>query len=198
MNCMTDSDNTGLFPGYLSLHIHIHPLYAPNQYIFLWEVVPSMPSGQYSLQTPRQTGNFLFLSYCHPFFGANIRWFIRWRKVTALPCSGIKNSWPVSPNIHHSIKYAPSITGQGISTVVLLYKERAFQWHKDNTKSGYIRRRTFSPTNISPVLQMIEFKLCGRIKPAQDIYYQFIFENHVYYLYFCRRIVRFFRHSTFD
>lgn len=43
-------------------------------------------------------------------------------------------------------QYAPSITGQGISTVVLLYKERAFRWHKDNTKSGYIhRRRTFSP-----------------------------------------------------
>lgn len=59
-------------------------------------------------------------------------------------------------------QYAPSITGQGISTVVLLYKERAFRRHKDNTKSGHIhRRRTFSPTDISPVLQMMDVQVVG-------------------------------------
>lgn len=59
-------------------------------------------------------------------------------------------------------QYAPSITGQGISTVVLLYKERAFRRHKDNTKSGHIhRRRTFSPTDISPVLQMMDIQVVG-------------------------------------
>ena len=129
LNCTKGWDNICLFPGYLSLHIHVHPLYAPNQYIFLWEDVPSMPSGQYPLQTPRQTGNYLFLSYCHPFFDANIR-IIRWRKVTASPCSDIKNSWPVSPNTYHSIKYAPSITRQSISTVVYCIKRE----HFDGTK----------------------------------------------------------------
>lgn len=64
-------------------------------------------------------------------------------------------------------QYAPSITGQGISTVVLLYKERAFRWHKDNTKSGYIhRRRTFSPIDTSPVLQMMDIQVVGGIKLA--------------------------------
>ncbi len=34
----------------------------------------------------------------------------------------------------------------------LLYKEREFRRHKDNMKSGHIyRRRTFSPTDISPL-----------------------------------------------
>lgn len=46
--------------------------------------------------------------------------------------------------------------------------DRAYRWHKDNTKSGYIRRRrTFSPTNISPVLQMMDIQVvCGGIKLA--------------------------------
>lgn len=136
LNCIKGWDNISLFPGYLSLHIHVYLLYAPNQYIFLWEVVPSMLSGQYPLLTPCQTGNFLFLSYSHPFFGANIR-FIRWRKVTTLPCSDIKTHDLYLSNVHPPTKYAPSIIGQSILTVVLLYKERAFRWHKDNTKSGY-------------------------------------------------------------
>ena len=169
LNCIKGWDNISLFPGYLSLHIHIHPLYAPNQYIFLGEVVPSMPSGQCPLQTPRQTGNFLFLSSCHPFFGANIR-FIRWRKVTALPCSDIKNSWPVSPNTHHSIKYAPSITGQSISTVVLLLLlcRESF----DGTK--IIRNQDIFTAAVNfPHWYLSSFPndgysscLCGRIKPA--------------------------------
>jgi hypothetical protein len=78
--------------------------------------------------------------------------------------------------------------------------DRAYRWHKDNTKSGYIHRRcTFSPTNISPVLQMMDIQVVwGDKTGGSDIYYQFIFENHVYYRYFCHGIVRFFIHSTFD
>lgn len=89
-------------------------------------------------------------------------------------------------------QYAPSITEQGILTVVLLYKERAFRWHKDNTKSGYIhRRRTFSPTDISPVLQMMDVQVVwGDKTGGSDIYffYWFVLEEHMYYIYFCQSV----------
>lgn len=56
--------------------------------------------------------------------------------------------------IHHQTEHINSS---------LLYKERAFRRHKDNTKSRHIRRRrTFSPLIYLQFSKWWIFKLCGK------------------------------------
>ena len=92
-------------------------------------------------------------------------------------------------------RYAPSITGQGISAVVPFKSMNLCRHYKYIFSYYNIQtycRRTFSPTETYPVRQMMDIQVvCGGIKNGGDIYIfcRFVLESHMYYLYFCRWIM---------
>lgn len=66
--------------------------------------------------------------------------------------------------IHHRTRHIDSSS-------IAIVMQREFRWHKDNTKSGYIhRRRTFSPTDISPVRPIMDVQVVWGDKTGGKIY----------------------------